>query len=248
MKVPYPTRDMYLGGNSWLMAPEISTAVPGPNSILDFGKSDLWAVGAVAYEILGADNPFYPSRDNSHRQLSSGTYKEVDLPPLPAGVPEAVKKLVKSLLFRSPSKRPTASVAAAVAQMAALSATSEVHAGKSDLPPESRSQERKAAAAATTTKGRVHKRNKGHVMNRPGRQVLVACGPWSATHLSTCTSAAWSSRDRKWLDWVLAQGLALLCQLTFADQSKPWDMESVMNFLFLSRLTYADFREAVRYF
>ena len=23
MKVSYPTRDMYLGGNSWLMAPEV---------------------------------------------------------------------------------------------------------------------------------------------------------------------------------------------------------------------------------
>lgn len=59
------------------------TAVPGPDSFLDFSKSDLWAVGAIAYEILGGENPFYPSQGHLREQLSSRHYTEEDLPPLP---------------------------------------------------------------------------------------------------------------------------------------------------------------------
>ena len=58
------------------MAPEIKTAVPGPDSILDYTKADLWAAGALAYEIFGAVNPFYGYLDARH-------YSEEDLPVLP---------------------------------------------------------------------------------------------------------------------------------------------------------------------
>ena len=54
---------------------QILNAQPGPYSVLDYTKADLWATGALAYEIFGGDNPFY-----SH--LSSSSYREEDLPPL----------------------------------------------------------------------------------------------------------------------------------------------------------------------
>lgn len=43
------------------MAPEIITQEPGMFAFLDYSKSDLWAAGALAYEIFGFMNPF----DNS---------------------------------------------------------------------------------------------------------------------------------------------------------------------------------------
>ena len=55
---------------------QILSAQPGPYSVLDYSKADLWATGALAYEIFGGDNPFYS-------QLNSASYREQDLPPLP---------------------------------------------------------------------------------------------------------------------------------------------------------------------
>lgn len=120
LKVPFPTHDTYMGGNSWLMAPEVVTAVPGPNSYLDFSRSDLWAAGAIAYEILGGENPFYLNKGSNRPQLSSRSYREDELPCLPESVPDVVKRLVKSLLSRDPRKRPSPRVAATVAQMVVL--------------------------------------------------------------------------------------------------------------------------------
>ena len=55
---------------------QILNAQPGRSSVLDYTKADLWATGALAYEIFGGDNPFYS-------QLNSVSYREEDLPPLP---------------------------------------------------------------------------------------------------------------------------------------------------------------------
>ena len=60
---------------------QIACTSPGPGVWLDYGYSDLWAVGALAYEIFGGENPFY--RNKSGRRLDSRTYREEDLPPLP---------------------------------------------------------------------------------------------------------------------------------------------------------------------
>jgi len=118
--VPYSCGDVNKGGNSWLMAPEIATASPGHGKVLNYRKSDVWAVGAIAYDILGGENPFYPSPSRSQRQLSSHSYCQEELPPLPDNVPEPVQYLVFSLLSRNPQDRPEASVAAAVMQMVAM--------------------------------------------------------------------------------------------------------------------------------
>ncbi|KAK3602424.1 hypothetical protein CHS0354_022211 [Potamilus streckersoni] len=110
LKLPYASEEVDRGGNSALMAPEISNAIPGPNHYLDYSKSDLWSVGALSYEILGQDNPFY-SREG-RKNLDSRTYIESDLPLLPDSIPLEVRKLVSSLLQRDPGKRPTPEVAA----------------------------------------------------------------------------------------------------------------------------------------
>ncbi|XP_067659124.1 serine/threonine-protein kinase Pink1, mitochondrial-like isoform X1 [Haliotis asinina] len=116
LQIPYNTSEINKGGNAALMAPEIACALVGKSSILDYSKADLWAVGALAYEIFGKENPFYRSKTNPHR-LDSKTFREEELPPLPDEVPVAVAYLVRNLLSRDPTKRPTAEVAATVMQL-----------------------------------------------------------------------------------------------------------------------------------
>ncbi|XP_059142187.1 serine/threonine-protein kinase Pink1, mitochondrial-like [Physella acuta] len=206
MRIPFHTRDLYMGGNSWLMAPELVTETPGPGKFLDFCKSDLWAVGAIAYEIFGAENPFYPSKLNSSRRLKNVDYKEEELPPLPEDVPLPIKKLVRALLIRNPKKRPSASVAAAVVHMAMIESTD------------------------TTC----------------GSQVRNLCQPMVADKIFGKSRPP--SKLQVKLNQVLFESLTLLCQLTFSKDSETWDIVSVMNFLFLSQLTYADFKEALKFF
>ncbi|CAH1239684.1 PINK1 [Branchiostoma lanceolatum] len=111
LQVPFPhteldTRD----GNSALMAPEVATAVPGPRSCVDYTKSDVFAVGALAYEILGLPNPFYGSEAGT--RLNTCTFEEADLPPLPSTVDGRFCSIVRLLLKRDPRQRPSARVAA----------------------------------------------------------------------------------------------------------------------------------------
>ncbi|XP_060115315.1 serine/threonine-protein kinase PINK1, mitochondrial [Heteronotia binoei] len=109
LQLPFTSWYVDRGGNSCLMAPEVLTASPGPGIVLDYTKTDTWAVGAIAYEVLGARNPFYGSRGSS---LESRSYREEELPPLPETTPLKVKNLVRALLRRDPKKRLTARVAA----------------------------------------------------------------------------------------------------------------------------------------
>jgi serine/threonine protein kinase len=105
LRVHYSCGDISIGGNGALMAPEIALAQPGFSSWLNYTKSDLWAAGAIAYEIFGADNPF-TTRDDRMR-LHSRTYEEKDLPALPEHVPNEIQNAVYSLLKRNPSERPS---------------------------------------------------------------------------------------------------------------------------------------------
>uniref|UniRef100_A0A8C5WQZ4 Serine/threonine-protein kinase PINK1, mitochondrial n=1 Tax=Laticauda laticaudata TaxID=8630 RepID=A0A8C5WQZ4_LATLA len=111
LKLPFPSWYVDRGGNTCLMAPEVATAMPGPGVVIDYSKADVWAVGALAYEILGPGNPFYGQGGPA---LDSRTYQEEELPPLPTLAAPEVKELVASLLQRSPAKRPPARVAANV--------------------------------------------------------------------------------------------------------------------------------------
>ncbi|XP_013375114.1 PREDICTED: serine/threonine-protein kinase PINK1, mitochondrial [Chinchilla lanigera] len=111
LQLPFPSWYVDRGGNGSLMAPEVATACPGPRAVIDYSKADAWAVGTIAYEIFGLTNPFY-GQGGAH--LESRSYQEAQLPALPESVPLDVRQLVRSLLQREASKRPSARVAANV--------------------------------------------------------------------------------------------------------------------------------------
>lgn len=109
LKLPFTSWYVDRGGNSCLMAPEVATAFPGPQVVIDYSKSDAWAVGAISYEILGQPNPFYIQ---SSKGLESRGYIEEHLPALPFTVPLNLRHVVRLLLRRNPNKRPSARIAA----------------------------------------------------------------------------------------------------------------------------------------
>uniref|UniRef100_A0A2K5E2S1 non-specific serine/threonine protein kinase n=1 Tax=Aotus nancymaae TaxID=37293 RepID=A0A2K5E2S1_AOTNA len=111
LRLPFSSWYVDRGGNGCLMAPEVSTARPGPRAVIDYSKADAWAVGAIAYEIFGLVNPFY-GQGKAH--LESRSYQEAQLPALPELVPPDTRQLVRALLQREASKRPSARVAANV--------------------------------------------------------------------------------------------------------------------------------------
>lgn len=109
LKLPFTSMEVDRGGNACLMAPEISTAVPGPRVTLDYSRSDAWAVGTLAYEVLGFTNPFY---QHGGDYLESRSYDENKLPPLPSTIHRNVRLVLKLLLCRDPKRRLSARVAA----------------------------------------------------------------------------------------------------------------------------------------
>ncbi|XP_053941524.1 serine/threonine-protein kinase PINK1, mitochondrial [Cuculus canorus] len=111
LRLPFTSSYVDRGGNGCLMAPEVITASPGPGTVINYSKADAWAVGAIAYEILGLANPFYGHGDST---LESRSYREEQLPSLPDHVPLDVKEVIKMLLRRDPNKRLSARVAANV--------------------------------------------------------------------------------------------------------------------------------------
>ncbi|XP_036960001.1 serine/threonine-protein kinase PINK1, mitochondrial [Acanthopagrus latus] len=107
LQLPFNSMWVNRGGNASLMAPEVTTAVPGDGVVIDYSKADAWAVGAISYEIFGQQNPFYHAVG-----LESRSYQEKQLPPLASSVPADVQLVIRLLLRRNPSKRPSARVAA----------------------------------------------------------------------------------------------------------------------------------------
>lgn len=116
LKIPYTSDEIDKGGNTALMAPEIINKQPGAFSVLNYTKSDLWACGAIAYEIFGSRNPFYGNK-NDPTVLKNVDYQDRDLPPLNENVPLLVQQLVQNMLHRNPSERLSADVAANVMQL-----------------------------------------------------------------------------------------------------------------------------------
>lgn len=124
LTVPYTSMDVDRGGNTALMAPEILTKTPGTFSILDYSKSDLWACGAIAYEIFDSINPFYgqpnlndPDEQSIQPVLKSASYNDDELPSLNENVPLIVRKLVTNILCRNPNHRLSPDIAANVMQL-----------------------------------------------------------------------------------------------------------------------------------
>ncbi|XP_050398916.1 serine/threonine-protein kinase Pink1, mitochondrial [Patella vulgata] len=116
LKIPYITNEQSKGGNPSLMAPEIACATPSRSgrAVLDYGKSDLWAVGTLAYEIFGLENPF--SGQTGSKCLNSSLYQMSDLPTLPDAVPDVIQNLVYKILDRDPQQRPSLAAAASVVE------------------------------------------------------------------------------------------------------------------------------------
>eukprot|EP00088_Acartia_fossae_P071576 TRINITY_DN9856_c0_g2_i1.p1 TRINITY_DN9856_c0_g2~~TRINITY_DN9856_c0_g2_i1.p1 ORF type:complete len:655 (+),score=211.43 TRINITY_DN9856_c0_g2_i1:157-2121(+) len=119
LKLPYSTFDTEKGGNPALMAPEVACAMPGTFKTIDYSKSDLWAAGAIAYEIFGGKNPFYPCEEGSNKTpgLLSTNYTVDDLPGMPGGTPTLIQRLVNNILQREPERRPSPKQAATVCQL-----------------------------------------------------------------------------------------------------------------------------------
>jgi serine/threonine protein kinase len=115
LRLPYTSHEIDKGGNVQLLAPEIITKEPSMFSILDYRKSDLFAVGALAYEIFGYSNPFYNS--DKTIALKNTDYNESMLPLMDEKVPLIVRKLIQNLLQRNPAKRLNCDVAANVLEI-----------------------------------------------------------------------------------------------------------------------------------
>ena len=69
MSLPFVTWETDRGGNAALMAPEVAKAKPGIFANIRYDKADVWTAGALAYEIFGAENPFYS------RHITSRNYR-----------------------------------------------------------------------------------------------------------------------------------------------------------------------------
>ncbi|KAJ9594877.1 hypothetical protein L9F63_013838 [Diploptera punctata] len=134
LSLPYHSPDTDKGGNTALMAPEVVLAEPGPFTSINYSKSDAWAVGAIAYEIFGQENPFYSSMAGAKSLMRNATYSEDDLPPLPDNVPPIISNLVHNLLTRNPRRRLSAEAAATVCQLLLWAPSAWLRADHPDLP------------------------------------------------------------------------------------------------------------------
>uniref|UniRef100_T1ISF8 non-specific serine/threonine protein kinase n=1 Tax=Strigamia maritima TaxID=126957 RepID=T1ISF8_STRMM len=115
LKLHYVCDDIELGGNCALMAPEVASAKPSSFTVINYNRADLWTAGTLAYEIYGESNPFYGNK--AKNRLETRTYQESNLPASPTLMPDAISKLVKSILRRNPKERPSPSVAANVCHL-----------------------------------------------------------------------------------------------------------------------------------
>jgi len=113
LSLPFVTWETDRGGNAALMAPEVAKAKPGIFAKIRYDKADVWTAGTLAYEIFGAQNPFYS------RHITSRNYRSVDeLPKFPEeGVPVVVSHLVREMLDPNPRRRVSAEMAANICQL-----------------------------------------------------------------------------------------------------------------------------------
>lgn len=80
------------------------TARPGTFGYINYSKADVWAVGAMAYEIFSGSNPFYSYERGKPPLLRNTTYKEENLPALNSEIPLIIRTLIHSLLQKSTSE------------------------------------------------------------------------------------------------------------------------------------------------
>ncbi|XP_032581531.1 uncharacterized protein LOC6612239 isoform X1 [Drosophila sechellia] len=143
LRLPYVSQDVDKGGNAALMAPEIFNTMPGPFAVLNYGKADLWACGALAYEIFGNRNPFYSNSGGLARErgemtlsLRNSDYRQDQLPPMSDTCPPLLQQLVYNILNPNPSKRVSPDIAANVVQLFLWAPSNWLKAGGMPNSPE----------------------------------------------------------------------------------------------------------------
>jgi len=142
-RLPHPSWDTDLGGNTSLMAPEVAAAQPGPWQVVDYSRADLWAAACIARQLYGLECPFQVrTADNANEskymglkeikfccvhflhflqlfcqtgRLDSRSYRDSELDK--SGVPAVVSSLLTACLARDPSRRPAPRTAATVVQL-----------------------------------------------------------------------------------------------------------------------------------
>ena len=83
---------------------QVVTTQAGLFASIDYSKADIWAVGALAYEIFTGKNPFFRYKNQETEVLRNTSYSENMLPKLPDEVPRLIARLIRALLIRNPSK------------------------------------------------------------------------------------------------------------------------------------------------
>ncbi|XP_023167782.2 probable serine/threonine-protein kinase DDB_G0267686 [Drosophila hydei] len=143
LRLPYVANDIDKGGNAALMAPEIFNTQPGPFTVLNYSKADLWACGALAYEIFGQPNPFYSTSAGIARaqgeltySLRNSDYRHEQLPPLCDACPPLMQQLIYNILNPNPSKRVSPDIAANVLQLFLWAPSKWLKAGGMPSSPE----------------------------------------------------------------------------------------------------------------
>lgn len=110
LQISCPWFEVSVDGNEALRAPEIKSALKRrrwPHTLqLNYRKSDAWAIGSLAYQICGMENPFYG------KWMDSLSYNDRMLPPLPGFVSADFRLVIWGLLKKDPSERFSAAVAA----------------------------------------------------------------------------------------------------------------------------------------
>jgi eukaryotic-like serine/threonine-protein kinase len=91
------TRSGFVTGTAQYLSPEQAGGRPAT------AASDLYALGVVAYECLAGHRPF-----EGEPLAVLMAHREQPVPPLPAHVPDDLRRLVLSLLDKDPHRRPTA--------------------------------------------------------------------------------------------------------------------------------------------
>merc|ERR1712001_271436 len=107
------------------MAPEVTAVQPGAFAYIDYSKADVFAAGAIAYEIFGQANPFY----------GDGRLAGADLPGVP-DAPEVVTRLLHDMLRRSPNNRLSAELAATICQLLLWAPSSWCKGGRNPITQE----------------------------------------------------------------------------------------------------------------
>jgi serine/threonine-protein kinase len=160
-------------GTAAYMAPEQVRAEP-----VD-GRTDLWALGVVLYEMVAGRKPF---RGEHEASLAHAIVHDEPAPPAPAGrgLPAGLEALILELLAKDPARRPATaeSVEARLAEIAAGRAPASARAPRARRPARALALAAGLAGAGLLAVLAVSRRDRAPAS--PGDAGLVAVAPFDA--------------------------------------------------------------------